>query len=52
MYECERVDPANKFRYYNTQSELISEQKGRMENFLDRHKLWEQFVSEDAAGKR
>jgi len=52
MNDCEKVDPTNQLRYYNTISELMTEEKMRMEHFLDRHQLWEQFVAEDAAGKR
>jgi hypothetical protein len=52
MSECEKVDPELHNRYYNTLGEASSEQIIRLENFLDRHHLWDQFYAEDAQGKR
>jgi hypothetical protein len=52
MSECEKVDPELHNRYYNTLGEASSEQIIRLENFLDRPHLWDQFYAEDAQGKR
>jgi hypothetical protein len=52
MRDCEKVDPDNKWTYYNTGAEINAEKITRMVSFLDRHGLWGQFKNEDAAGKR
>jgi hypothetical protein len=52
MHDCEAVDPANRVRYYNTESEIIVEQMLRLQHFVSRHQLHSQFLAEDAAGKR
>lgn len=52
MRDCEKVDPQNRSRYRNVRTEISAERVMRGENFLDRHSLWNQFLSEDAAGER
>ena len=52
MSQCEDVDPANRFKYYNTHSEIIAAQTGRMYHYLVRHDLWGRFLTEDAMGLR
>ena len=52
MGDCEKVDPDNRFRYYNTSGEIAAEEIARMQHFFDRHGLWTQFMDEDSAGKR
>jgi hypothetical protein len=52
MGDCAKVDPDNSFKYYNTEAELTAEQQIRLAHFLDRRNLWQQFIAEDAAGKR
>jgi hypothetical protein len=52
MMKCEDVDAANRLKYYDTESEIITERMLRLEHFLDRHDLWQKFKAEDAAGVR
>jgi hypothetical protein len=52
MSDCENVDPENRLRYHNTESELKVEEKMRMEDFLHRHQLWDRFITADANGER
>lgn len=52
MQECMTVDPENKPKYYNTQSEITSFQFVRLWHFLARHNLKDQFLAEDAQGER
>ena len=52
MSDCESVDPENRHRYQNTESELTVEEKMRMEDFLHHHQLWDKFVTADANGER
>lgn len=52
MDKCEVVDPENHWEYYNAQSEAIAESASRATNFIFRHKMWDQFIAEDTAGKR
>jgi hypothetical protein len=52
MTDCEKVDPENKWKYYNTGSEIDVIEASRLMDFLHRHGLWEKFKEEDAAGKR
>jgi len=52
MTDCEKVDPDNKWGYYNTLTEIGAEKRTRLVNFLDRHGLWDKFKQEDEAGKR
>ncbi|HEY6339735.1 MAG TPA: hypothetical protein VIW68_14680 [Candidatus Sulfotelmatobacter sp.] len=52
MDDCMSIDPENKVRYYNTESEVWVVQMARTKDFLKRHQMWETFLEEDAAGKR
>jgi hypothetical protein len=53
MFNCgQNVDPDNSLSYYTTRSESSAFQNARLENFLKRHHLWDQFLAEDAYGKR
>jgi hypothetical protein len=52
MRKCEVVDRANAVRYYNAMAESQAEQMNRMRDFLERHNLLDEFLAEDAAGKR
>jgi hypothetical protein len=52
MAKCKVVDPENHWKYYNTGAEALAEQSSRETGFIIRHGLWQQFVDEDAAGKR
>ncbi|MFI5103193.1 MAG: hypothetical protein ACHP9V_07490 [Terriglobales bacterium] len=52
MMECKIVDPPRIDQYYNVAAEINSEQLLRMQYFMDRHHLYNQFLSEDAQGKR
>jgi hypothetical protein len=52
MFECEKVDPDLHNSYYNTLGEANSEQITRLEHFLRRHNLYDQFIAEDEQGKR
>jgi len=52
MDACEKVDPPNRLRYYNTPCEMDSEQGERLSHFIIRHGLNKQFMEEDAAGQR
>jgi hypothetical protein len=52
MMECKSVDPPFRDLYYNVAAEINSEQLLRVQYFLDRHHLYDQFVDEDTQGKR
>ena len=52
MQDCKAVDPQNHWTYFNTQAEALAIESSRELNFIKRHGLWQQFVDEDAAGKR
>ena len=52
MGNCEKVDAGQWRSYRNTEDEIDATQSIRLFNFLKRHKLWQQFDAEDAAGKR
>jgi hypothetical protein len=52
MNDCQTVDPVNQAKYYNTQEEASEVQSRRLLRFIGRHGLYEQFVTEDAIGKR
>ena len=52
MTDCLKVDPSNTIRYYNTGGEIDAITEMRLEHFLLRHQLWQEFMAEDAAGKR
>ena len=52
MIKCEAVDPPNRIQYYNTWGEATAIEAWREHDFIKRHGLDEQFLAEDAAGKR
>jgi hypothetical protein len=52
MNDCMAVDPANQFKYYNTEAEATGERSSREMSFIGRHGLYQQFLDEDEAGKR
>jgi len=57
MNDCAKVDPAERsheqfFKYANVAEEVHSEYTKRLVDFLNRHNLRKQFMSEDEAGKR
>ena len=54
MIQCYSVDPSplNSVKYLNTSEEAGERAQTRFIHFLTRHHLYEQFVSEDAAGLR
>jgi len=52
MLQCLAVDPENHLKYSNTQSETEADIELREGDFINRHGLFEQFIAEDAAGKR
>jgi hypothetical protein len=52
MVDCHNVDPANDHQYYNTASSEAMSMFKRMSQFIQRHKMWDEFQAEDAAGKR
>jgi hypothetical protein len=52
MGDCMEADPQNELGYAHVSSLLQQEETSRYVNFLLRHGLWDQFVAEDAQGKR
>ena len=52
MNKCAVIDPPKEWKYYNTMSESDAEVATRLMRFVNRHNLWQQFLDEDAAGKR
>jgi hypothetical protein len=53
MKDCISVDPDHRTDYLVTLTSIDSTQMTRIVNFLDRHHLtWNQFLAEDAQGKR
>jgi len=52
MQDCLSVDPENQARYYNTMSETSAMLNTKVRSYLERHNLWNQFMAEDAQGKR
>lgn len=52
MTDCEKVDPNNKWTYYNTSEEITEIRHTRLIDFVSRHNLWQEFIAEDGAGKR
>jgi hypothetical protein len=51
MRQCMGVDQKFEDRYYNTVAEANFAKARRFANFLDRHNLYEQFLTEDAQGE-
>jgi hypothetical protein len=52
MGDCQSVDKPNWHEYYHVEAEATQERSQREFDFIVRHGLATQFVSEDAAGKR
>jgi hypothetical protein len=52
MIQCEAVDPSNLNKYYNTWAEAQASDSSRQFHFIKRHGFYDQFLAEDAAGKR
>jgi hypothetical protein len=52
MGDCATVDPSLSSRYRNTETEAAYGRLTRLENFISRHKLIDQFIAEDLQGKR
>jgi hypothetical protein len=52
MFDCSKVDPDNERTYYDAMSGICAARAMRLKNFLVRHNLWNQFIAEDAQGKR
>jgi|HubBroStandDraft_6_1064221.scaffolds.fasta_scaffold802742_2 hypothetical protein len=52
MQDCQTVDPNNASKYINVYMEVDASLLTRTINFLARHKLFQSFVDEDAAGQR
>ena len=52
MGDCMETDPQNEIGYAHISLSLQQEETSRYVNFVLRHGLWNQFVAEDAQGKR
>lgn len=52
MIACDTVDPPNHQDYYATAADASVNTAMRMSAFIQRHQLWDEFLAEDAAGKR
>jgi hypothetical protein len=52
MSACEAVDSLNKSKYFNAETKIEAEIEGRELSFIYRHNPYQQFLDEDAAGKR
>ena len=52
MQDCISADPENQSRYYNTMIETSNMLNTKLQSYLKRHNLWDQFMAEDAQGKR
>jgi hypothetical protein len=52
MGDCSEADPQNELAYAHFSLLLQQEETSRYVNFLLRRDLWNQFVAEDAQGKR
>ena len=52
MVNCANIDPVWGPQYTNTLEEISAVQLSRVENFFHRHNLYDQFLAEDAQGKR
>jgi hypothetical protein len=52
MYACRGVDSDFAHQYYNVMGEIPFARVVRLEAFLRHHNLYDQFVAEDARGKR
>jgi hypothetical protein len=52
MVKCEKVDSERERWYMATHAAVGLIQGTRLRDFLKRHNLWNQFLAEDAEGKR
>ena len=52
MYDCTNADRPNESKYVFVGLQLSVEESHRAEYFITRHNLWNQFIAEDAQGKR
>lgn len=52
MHDCARIDPESNDLYYKTSGDAGVTANDRLMNFLVRHNLLNQFLAEDAQGKR
>lgn len=52
MHDCARIDPEFKKEYYETSGDAAVAANNRLVHFLYRHNLLDQFITEDAQGKR
>jgi hypothetical protein len=52
MEECQTADPNNHAAYYNLRAKILVLKSVRQQHFIVRHDLYDQFIAEDAAGKR
>jgi len=52
MTNCQKVDVAHRWDYYNLAAEISATQGSRMLHFIQRHDMWQKFLNEDAAGQR
>jgi hypothetical protein len=52
MHDCASVDPESKKEYYLTSGDAVGVANNRLVHFLYRHNLLNQFLAEDAQGKR
>jgi hypothetical protein len=52
MGDCMETDPQNEIGYAHISLSIQQEETSRYVNFLLRHGSWDQFVAEDAQGKR
>jgi hypothetical protein len=52
MVKCRVVDSQNRWQYFNLGEEALAEMAIRERAFIVRRNLWQQFLDEDAAGKR
>jgi len=52
MLDCFHVDPPLQWQYANTMGETNAEMTNRLQIFVLRHNLWNQFLAEDAQDKR
>lgn len=50
--DCEKVDPDSRYKYLSLESEIAYTKISRFRKFLKRHDLLQQFLAEDAQGKR
>jgi hypothetical protein len=52
MNDCKQVDETNSYKYFNVETEVEAEFSRREFDFIVRRGLLNQFMNEDAAGKR